>query len=795
MLKHKNLVSIIATIAFCLSFLTPAIIAPPALAASISALRVPVVHSDSPSEALGTVQVAVYAGSILSGDVVIFELPENCIFGADAEANKLVVPANIGFDDNGLDGKLAMDPITEGDTEVKIRAIADQAVTDSGVFLLYLGDIIIDGANGDLVASFDGPVSGFPHGDVVIGRTADDSEVLLIASGLDTSNNIFDFKLRIREDIAGALKDRTDSLVLTLPDGFSWKTLSGATTLEAIWGESVAVTFEVKDKELSINVAEGNTTSVASAWEIELEFEVVDESAINSGDILCKVKGKSNLTPSELKVGKIPGVTDVTLYQPITLTVGGPSVTLVAIVSPADAKNKDVIWSSSNEAVATVTNGVVTPVAAGSAVITVTTVDGGKTASCIVVVTAATSGGGGGGGRSTSSTASSGAVIIDNSAIPNTVTRKYDSGNNIETFTVKSTISTALAKALASGEESLEINVASTHSASTTIVTMPNDVLKAAEGLALQITTPKASIQVPASLVETLAAAGEKLTMKVGHGKVADINQAMVEVAGMEGAEILGTPTIIETALVGNTKVTIPLTGISIPSNSVEREEFLDSLGVFVIHDGDETQLIRPSIAYDANGPAISFYVDRFSTFAIVKLPSSQPVEDISGHWAKDNINALVKMGVITGYEDGTFRPDQNISRAEFAAILVKAFNLSTQSGKTFSDTQNHWAKQFVSTAYANNVVNGYSDSVFKPDNMITREQMAVMVANAGKLSTQKGIPDFSDNASMSVWAREAVLSANNAELIAGYPDNTFRPKNYATRAEAVTVVLKAVRL
>lgn|GEM_PF-5570043 len=832
MLNHKKLVSIIASVAFCLSFLASALIVPePAVAAgTISVLTVPTVFSETTSS-LGTVKVSVPAGSIASGDMIIFTLPDNCTFGSAVSIgntvysdNYVLVPQYNGMDPNSLYQKLdvAIGTGKVGDNEVYIIATANQALINDGIFYLSLGAIDIDDVDGDLTATFNGPISGFPKGNIIVGRAVH-HEVMLFVSGINTSNDDFNSMLRINEVYAGSLTLGDETLKLTLPDGIEWdpaidaddKNTTVSSDGDTRWGEDIQFDVNVNDKELTIDFdgvysagalvdsdpstagIQPRGTNVTSAWEIPFSFSIVDETSVNSGDIIADITGGSNTIPSQLLVGRTIGVDGVTLGQPIILTVGGRPFTLIAIVTPADAKNKAVIWSSSNEAIATVVNGVVTPMAAGSAVITVTTVDGGKTASCLVVVNAAT-GGGGGSSSSTgsSSTSNGGAVIIDGSTISNTVTRQYDSGNNKETFTVNSTINTALAKALASGEESLEIKVTSTHSASTTIVTVPNDVLKAAEGLTLQITTPKASIQIPAGLLEALAAMGQELTMEVGRGKVADINQAMVGVTGVEGSEVLGTPTVINTVLAGNTEVTIPLTGISIPSSATERQEFLDSLGVFVVHDDGETQLIKPSIVFNANGPAVSFFVDRFSTFAIVELANSQPtgLKDISNHWAKDNIDALVEMGVITGYEDGTFRPEQNISRAEFVTILMKTFSLSTQSGKIFGDTQNHWAKQFISTAYFNNVVIGYSDLVFAPDNMITREQMAVMIARTGKLAAQQGTLDFSDDTSVSVWAREAVLAANKAGVISGYPDNTFRPQAYATRAEAVTVVLEAIR-
>jgi uncharacterized protein YjdB len=507
-------------------------------------------------------------------------------------------------------------------------------------------------------------------------------------------------------------------------------------------------------------------------------------------------------TGNDDPIGTVP-VTGITLDQAtMNLTVGGATGTLTATVAPENATNTSVTWSSSNEAVASVVNGVVTPLTAGSTNITVTTVDGGKTATCVVTVTAGGGGGGGGGSSNDDpnkgSGANGGSIVVDGTTIANAVTRQYDARNNIESFTVTSNLSEALTKALASGRQTMEIAIAGEHAAAAKSITVPANVLNAAEGLNLQITTPLASIQLPAALVKALSQAGQELVMEVSSGTTADVSKKMDGVSEVDGALILGTPTQINTTLTGNTRVTIPLTGISIPSSAAERQAFLDSLGVFVVHNDGETQLITPTIVNDASGKpvAISFNVDKFSTFAIVKLAPSQPagLTDITGHWAKDNIEALVEMGAITGYANGTFQPQKNITRAEFATILVKAYNLTAPSGKVFSDTWDHWAKSGIGIAYAHNIVSGHSDSEFRPDDNITREQMAVMIVQAEKATNREGALTFADVDRIAGWAKNAVLIANQTGIITGYPDNTFRPQGYATRAEAATVVLKAIR-
>lgn len=170
---------------------------------------------------------------------------------------------------------------------------------------------------------------------------------------------------------------------------------------------------------------------------------------------------------------------------------------------------------------------------------------------------------------------------------------------------------------------------------------------------------------------------------------------------------------------------------------------------------------------------------------------------DLKLHWAQMNIETLVAFGAVAGYPDGSFQPDKSISRAEFASILVKAFQLENHSGggKVFADTATHWGKDYIAAAAASGVVNGYDAATFAPNELITREQMAVMISRAAKLALEAGELQFSDNDRVSGWARDALAAANKAGIMKGYPDNSIRPQGHASRAEAVTVIVNALNL
>jgi len=168
---------------------------------------------------------------------------------------------------------------------------------------------------------------------------------------------------------------------------------------------------------------------------------------------------------------------------------------------------------------------------------------------------------------------------------------------------------------------------------------------------------------------------------------------------------------------------------------------------------------------------------------------------DIRNHWAQKNIEELVALGAVSGCPDGTFKPDNTVTRAEFVTMLVKAFKLKNQGGEFFADTAAHWARDYIAAAVADGLASGYDADTFGPDNLITREQMAVMIANAAKLDPVADETQFADSSSISEWARGAVAAAVKNGIIKGRPDNTVCPQDSATRAEAVTVIVNALHL
>jgi len=219
------------------------------------------------------------------------------------------------------------------------------------------------------------------------------------------------------------------------------------------------------------------------------------------------------------------------------------------------------------------------------------------------------------------------------------------------------------------------------------------------------------------------------------------------------------------------------------------------SLSIYWLNETTGKWVKLDNVKINMTAGTVSGEVIHFTNFAVIATEMVLPgvslvsLNDIADHWAEAYINQMAAIGATGGYPDGSFKPNANISRAEFVTMLVKAFGLEMKTGKVFDDTANSWAKEYVATACANGITGGYSDSLFGTEDSITREQMAVMLVKAAHLSSTGTGKTFSDDAIISSWAKEAVNIVTAHQIMTGYADGTFGSQNFATRAEAVTVI------
>ena len=161
--------------------------------------------------------------------------------------------------------------------------------------------------------------------------------------------------------------------------------------------------------------------------------------------------------------------------------------------------------------------------------------------------------------------------------------------------------------------------------------------------------------------------------------------------------------------------------------------------------------------------------------------------------WAEEAIIELSKLKIINGKGNGLFDPQGTVTRAEFTKMLVGALGLDTSSSScTFTDVTAKWAMPYIAAAASAGIVNGIDNLLFEPDGFMTREQGAVMCYRGGilkNLSFGGSSAPFTDDLSISSWAKEAVYSLGGEKIISGFGDGSFAPQETMTRAQAAKLI------
>lgn len=178
---------------------------------------------------------------------------------------------------------------------------------------------------------------------------------------------------------------------------------------------------------------------------------------------------------------------------------------------------------------------------------------------------------------------------------------------------------------------------------------------------------------------------------------------------------------------------------------------------------------------------------------------------DVSNHWAKDAVNNMGSRMVVNGINDTTFDPNTSITRAEFAAIIVRGLGLPMGTGTaSFSDVPSRaWYEGAVQTAVSYKLITGFEDGTFRPQDMITREQAMTIVAKAMSLTglaqrtdtadTTSTFTSFADQSRIANWAKDNLALTVRANLINGR-NGKMEPQANMTRAEVAALVERLLK-
>ena len=435
---------------------------------------------------------------------------------------------------------------------------------------------------------------------------------------------------------------------------------------------------------------------------------------------------------------KVTGV----LLSPTTLTLDvGGTATLTATITPNNATNPNVTWSSDNQNVATVDqNGEVTAVSAGTATITVTTADGGKTATCEVTVTAA-------------SVPVTGVTLSQNQA-----SLYYNRTPNTLTLTATVTPDNATNQAV------------TWTSSNPSVATVKNGVVTAvAPGIAVITATTQDGNHTATCTVTVRpdippANPNYRITVEATQGGTVTADPT----AAKAGTTVTLTPVPDRGYQVGTVAVTDRF------GEAVAVTENADGTYTFTMPNGQVTVTV---------------------TFEQAPLPFPDVTE---GDWFYDAVRYAYETGLMDGVGDSLFAPNSDTTRAQLVTILYRLEGEPEVSGTSgFTDVEaGTWYTDAVAWAAANGIVNGVSETEFAPGKNITREQLATILfryaeAKGYDVSARADLSAYPDADQIQSYAAESVAWAVAEGLIQGFEDNTLRPAGNATRAQIATILMR----
>lgn len=216
---------------------------------------------------------------------------------------------------------------------------------------------------------------------------------------------------------------------------------------------------------------------------------------------------------------------------------------------------------------------------------------------------------------------------------------------------------------------------------------------------------------------------------------------------------------------------------------------------------GDEMVFIGYSAAMDGK---MKYIAPAGMTVLFKENPKA--FTDISGHWAKGNIDTVTSRELFVGTAPLLFSPDQSMTRAMFATVIGRLHEASygkipTSTNRPFTDmVDDSYYARYVIWAAENGILSGMGGGKFEPDRPISRQEMAVILSN---YMTFKGMADpdekgsvaFTDENQIQAWAQKQVARVQKQGIMSGIGTNTFSPEGLSTRAQVAAVLERMIAL
>jgi hypothetical protein len=365
----------------------------------------------------------------------------------------------------------------------------------------------------------------------------------------------------------------------------------------------------------------------------------------------------------------------------------------------------------------------------------------------------------------------------------------------------------AVTEALKDGKKSKELYVEVKEPLDELILQLPVEALRElnAAQAELIVKTKLMYVKLNAASVQTSGLAeGSKIRLVIG--KVEEqLEKSATESARRQSdaLKILTSAVIMHVEAVKGDQVT----PISLSENIMLQGEYPDLNGKSAEvyrYDAYSKYWVYVPSKKNSDGKGLQFDITNPGPYAVMRFIN--PFGDTIGHWAQEDIDWMARRLLVNGVSPTAFKPEGSVTRAEFAAMLVRALGIRVNGNsqdEQFTDVnKDAWYREAVLAAASKGLVNGLEAGRFAPDETITREQMAVMISRAFAFtgldrssSVDKiSIDNFADSDRIQSWAIADVELALKEGLIRGMSDEAFEPEGITTRAQAVIVIRRLLK-
>jgi len=314
---------------------------------------------------------------------------------------------------------------------------------------------------------------------------------------------------------------------------------------------------------------------------------------------------------------------------------------------------------------------------------------------------------------------------------------------------------------------------------------IPEDLVSKAleKGAAIEVKTSQVTLNIPASSIDV----EDELTINITS---VSASEALEGIGGTDNMRPVGSAAEISVTS-GNKDVTFK-DKITLRFNIKGIAVNIDKLGIYYVNE-ETGQLEFVGGKVDRKNSIVYASVPHLSTYVMAEY--NKTFSDIQTHWAKNYIESMAAKHIIDGRSETLFVPDDKVTRAEFAKIIVNTLELDLKSYKGIFEDVSYgaWYADYIQTAYEAGLIQGkVAGKVFDPNGEITREEMMTIIGRAlvsGESTSTAALSPYKDADQVAEYAKPYVAYLITERLVSGYPDSTIRPKASTTRAEAVKII------